>query len=363
MLNRAFVILIFGLSAISANAESTYPVGRMAPPNSLSPSTARPQTKAKSLTDSDERAALPESTKQKGENVEYVVQTGDTLSKILNRYFSGRIYGKEHGLALLLEMNPQIKKADTIFLGQKIVIPNPNPPVAVISNPPAESSNSAAPPESIQPKKIVVYVNYRFNYITAADPTGTLEYNFNTDYDLEGGLGFYKTITRGHSLEFLIGSDEFSVNQATLAPGLSVGAVKQSHLTASFGYRYEFLETNSLALKIAYRPYYFLLLGKLENEPAPAALLEFENHFYNEHHNTFGFSLVGEAIVGQDYSSHGYKSENGTSALFSLLYRQEFAGKDRLGINFYFRQRLQDSTYFKMKDKNTGINFSYSVEF
>lgn len=51
-----------------------------------------------------------------------VVQKGECLSKIVNRYFKPPIYGRKGAITGLLAMNPSIMNPDILYVGQKIVI-------------------------------------------------------------------------------------------------------------------------------------------------------------------------------------------------------------------------------------------------
>ena len=57
----------------------------------------------------------------------YVIKRGDTLSGIAHRNFSGKVYGKNGSLAKILDLNPQIKNPNLIFVGQSIELENAIP--------------------------------------------------------------------------------------------------------------------------------------------------------------------------------------------------------------------------------------------
>lgn len=50
----------------------------------------------------------------------YVVKEGDVLSEIADRTIAGKIYGKEGGIEILKDLNPQIENPDLIYPGDKI---------------------------------------------------------------------------------------------------------------------------------------------------------------------------------------------------------------------------------------------------
>ena len=292
--------------------------------------------------------------------IEYTVQQGDTLSSILRKYFNGNIYGKRSRLERLLELNKNIKEADTIYLGQKIIIPDPAQGVQYSVDQNATNPDKATSAEIVErEKKLSVYFNYRFNYISVTDSLDGLKYNFNTDYDLEGGIEYLFRISPKNAAYANVGFSEYSMPRSVASPSIIVDPMRKTQGSASLGIRYDMTEENVFFLSLKYRPYFFLTNLKLEYLPAPAVSLKYENHFYHENQTKLGFGLAGEAIAKQDYPQ--FKSESGSAFLVNFLYQQEFMAKDRVTIEFIFQQRNQGSTYYRMNDKNAGFMFTYTL--
>lgn len=292
--------------------------------------------------------------------LEYTVQQGDTLSSILRKYFNGNIYGKRSRLERLLQLNKNIKEADTIHLGQKIIIPNPAQGVQYPVEQVATNSDVTSSVGSInREKKLSVYFNYRFNYISVTDSLDGLKYNFNTDYDLEGGVEYLFRITPKNSAFVNVGFSEYSMPRSVVSPSIIIEPTRKTQGNASLGIRYEITEENVVSLSLKYRPYFFLTNQKLEYLAAPAVSLKYENHFYHENQAKLGFGLTGEAIGKQDYPQ--FKSESGSAFSANFLYQQEFIAKDWVTIEFIFQQRNQGSTYYRMNDKNAGFMFTYTL--
>lgn len=303
-----------------------------------------------------------ENPTEKPKTIEYTVRAGDTLSSILRKYFNGNIYGKRSRLEKLLELNKDIKEADTIYLGQKIIIPDP----AIIPSDKESDRDSISVSDSKinimqspQSSELSIYFTYKFNFISVSDPVNLVTYNFNSDYDLEGGFEYKKQISQKNFLLMSMGFSDHSVPRTVLAPSFILEPTKKSHGLGSIGIRYEFSEDNSLGLIFKYRPYYFLTNIKLEQVPAPSAGIHYENIFYSEYQTLVGFGLAAEAIGAQDYRE--FKSKNGSILAFNLSYRQKFTTADWISIEFLFQQRQQESTYYKMNDKNAGLKFSYTL--
>lgn len=292
--------------------------------------------------------------------IEYTVQHGDTLSSILRKYFNGNIYGKRSRLEQLLELNKNIKEADTIRLGQKIIIPDPNMTGENTSVPAAaypETENAAGAGQ--REKKLVFYANYRFNYISVTDSVNGLNYNFNTDYDLEGGIDYFLRISQKNTVHAGVGFSEYSMPRSVMAPSIIIEPTRKTQGSANFGINHELTEENIFSLILKIRPYFFLTDQKLEYLPAPALSLAYENQFFHEDHTMLGFGLAGEAIAKQDYPQ--FKSETGSAFSVNFIYQQEFVAKDWVTIEFLFQQRKQGSTYYKMNDKNAGFQFTYTL--
>ncbi len=302
----------------------------------------------------------PKSETTASKTIEYTVQQGDTLSSILRRYFNGNIYGKRSRLERLLELNKDIKEADTIRLGQKIIIPIPNDGGENTSAPVEEKSetgNSAAVGQ--REKKLASYFNYRFNYISVTDSVSGIGYNFNTDYDLEGGLNYFFRISSKNTLHVGVGFSEFSMPRSVMANLIIIEPTRKTQGSGNVGINHELTEDNILSLVLKYRPYFFLTNQKLEYLPAPALNLTYKNQFYHENQTMLGFGLAGEAITEQDYPQ--FKSETGAALAVNFIYQQEFVAKDWVTIEFLFQQRKQGSTYYRMNDKNAGFRFTYTL--
>ena len=313
---------------------------------------SKPEPKAASNTEPP-RAAAPKT-------LEYTVKQGDTLSSILRKYFNGNIYGKRSRLERLLELNKDIKEADTIRLGQIIIIPTPGETGKVTSTQTSASSETVNTAEvGLREKKMAFYFNYRFNYISVTDSVSGINYNFNTDYDLEGGIDYFFRISPRNSVQAGVGFSEYSMPRSVAAPSLIIEPTRKTQGSANIGINYELTEDNILSLILKYRPYFFLTNQKLEYLPAPALALTYENQFYHENQTMLGFGLAGEAIAGQDYPQ--FKSETGSSISVNFIYQQEFVAKDWVTIEFLFQQRKQGSTYYKMNDKNAGFRFTYTL--
>lgn len=292
--------------------------------------------------------------------IEYTVQQGDTLSSILRKHFNGNIYGKRSRLERLLELNPNIKEADTIHLGQKILIPDPQDDGQMAHSPSIASPQTATPEEAGNRKtKLAVYFNYRFNYISVEDSTSGTYYNFNTDYDLEGGVDYFFRISQRNSVHAGIGFSEYSMPRSVMAPAIIIDPARKTQGIANIGINHELTEENILSLIFKYRPYFFLTNQKLEYLPAPALSLTYENRFFHENQTMLGFGLSGEAIAKQDYPQ--FKSEVGSALSVNFIYQQEFVAKDWVTIEFLFQQRKQGSTYYRMNDKNAGFRFTYTL--
>ncbi len=50
----------------------------------------------------------------------YVVQTGETLSSVVHRFFVGRLYGHKGLIERVADINPQIRNIHRIFPGMRI---------------------------------------------------------------------------------------------------------------------------------------------------------------------------------------------------------------------------------------------------
>lgn len=292
--------------------------------------------------------------------IEYTVQQGDTLSSILRKYFNGNIYGKRSRLERLLELNKDIKEADTIRLGQKIIIPatiDGGENTAIPIEAKSETGNAVAVVQ--REKKLAFYYSYRFNYISVTDAVSGLNYNFNTDYDLEGGVDYFFRISPKNMVHAGVGFSEFSMPRAVMANLIIIEPTRKTQGSANVGFSHELTEDNILSLILKYRPYFFLTNQKLEYLPAPALSLTYENQFYHENQTMLGFGLAGEAIAKQDYPQ--FKSETGSALSVNFIYQQEFVAKDWVTIEFLFQQRKQGSTYYRMNDKNAGFRFTYTL--
>lgn len=302
----------------------------------------------------------PDQSKSVPNTIEYTVQQGDTLSSILRKYFNGNIYGKRSRLERLLELNKDIKEADTIRLGQKIIIPNPDMDGEKKSLSIAPKSEGENPDGvALHDKKLAFYFNYRFNYISVTDSATSSSYNFNTDYDLEAGVDYFFRVSSKNTVFGGIGFSEYSMARSLLSPLIVVDPTRKTQGSANLGINHELTEDNLLGLVFKYRPYFFLTDQKLEYVPAPALLLSYENRFYHENQTMLGFGLAAEAISKQDYPQ--FKSEVGSVFSGSFIYQQEFLAKDWVTIEFLFQQRRQGSTYYKMNDKNAGFRFTYTL--
>ena len=54
----------------------------------------------------------------------YVVQSGDSLSVVAQKYFHGKVYGRHGSLAKLIQQNPQFAaNPDKIYVGQTVTVP------------------------------------------------------------------------------------------------------------------------------------------------------------------------------------------------------------------------------------------------
>ncbi len=292
--------------------------------------------------------------------IEYTVQQGDTLSSILRKYFNGNIYGKRARLERLLELNKDIKEADTIRLGQKINIPASNEGGENIFAPIAAKSETENSVDAGQrEKKLAFYFNYRFNFISVTDSVSGINYNFNTDYDFEGGIDYSFRISPKNTLRAGVGFSEHSMPRSVMATLIIIEPTRKTQGSANVGISHELTEDNILSLILKYRPYFFLTNQKLEYLPAPALSLYYENQVYQENQTMLGFGLAGEAIAKQDYPQ--FKSETGSALSVNFIYQQEFVAKDWVTIEFLFQQRKQGSTFYKMNDKNAGFRFTYTL--
>lgn len=290
----------------------------------------------------------------------YTVQQGDTLSSILRKYFNGNIYGKRSRLERLLELNKDIKEADTIRLGQKIIIPADNDGDENTSAPIEETSETGNSAEvGPREKKLAFYFNYRFNYISVTDSVSGVSYNFNTDYDLEGGIDYIFRISPKNAVHVGVGFSEFSMPRSVMANLIVIEPTRKTQGNGNLGISHELTEDNILSLFLKYRPYFFLTNQKLEYLPAPALSLNFKNQFYHENQTMLGFGLAAEAIAKQSYPQ--FKSETGTALSLNFIYQQEFVAKDWVTLEFFFQQRMQGSTYYRMNDKNAGFRFTYTL--
>ncbi len=293
---------------------------------------------------------------------EYVVQKGDTLNSILRKFFDGNIYGKRRRLQKLLELNPDITEADTIHLGQKIIVPIPVE-TAELSTEQGTSKITKSGDEiskASSERKLNASFNYRFNYLSATAVAGAVKYKFNTDYDLEGVVEYMKKIWGENFFSARVGFSDYSMPRAVLAPSSVLESSGKTQPLLAVGMRHEFSEENLLGLTLNYRPFYFLSSLKLHYVPAPTLSLIYENHFYRENHSLLGFGLAAEAIASQTYSE--FNSENGSVYLVSFLYRQEFSTKDWISTEIIYQDREQGSTFYKMSDKNAGFKFTYTLK-
>ncbi len=281
----------------------------------------------------------------------YSIQERDTIYSITRKYFNGNINGMRVGLANFLALNKNITLTDKLNIGQKIIIPGLTG---------REEKNENIQTISIE-KKLTVFFDYRFNYISVKNMTSLVEYNFNTAYDLEGGIEYQRKLSSHNYLIVTLGVSDCSIPLSIITTTLILNPSQKTLGLGSLGIRHEFSENNSLSFNLNYRPYYFLTATTLEYELSTSGNMTFENHFYDEKESVLGFTLGAEAISAQNYAN--FKSENGSVLSFSLLYRQDFLTKNRLSAQFYFQQRSQKSTFYKMNDKGAGLKFSYTYNF
>ncbi len=99
----------------------------------------------------------------------YVVQDGDTLSKIAFKHVSSKVYGEDGSLKQLIALNPQIKNPDLIVVGENINLPNETLELVVFPSSPGLMPNRAPAIEALEVETSVegyslIEANPRFFY-------------------------------------------------------------------------------------------------------------------------------------------------------------------------------------------------------
>jgi LysM repeat protein len=88
----------------------------------------------------------------------YIVQEGDSLASIAEKFDLG-----ENGILLILALNPNIPASGIIFVGQEILVPNPDMQLPTMTPIPADLPRGTRITYTVQPGDNLAVIAARFN--------------------------------------------------------------------------------------------------------------------------------------------------------------------------------------------------------
>jgi LysM repeat protein len=304
----------------------------------------------------------------------YIVQKGETLSEIVHRYSSERIYSKHGALKKLLVLNPKIRNPDRVYPGQEITLPVEDElfSATVTSSEPVE----APVPEEPVTKEVTsraiaeedvehaaqVFGGYGFTTLESVDTKNHTTAQLNTKRDVTLGASWNQKWTSSFSsfftlsirnLEFLPSTNSkkhLSGSDKTLF-GMSAGGI--SH----FG------ERASLKYSVGYSDQLFLYginssTINIDSLALPSSTLEAQYRIYTQGKTSFG--VIGGVTYLLGGKSDAYKASSGTAFSTSFYLQRDFNGR-ALGLNVGYRERKQDTSVVDLREKSVFFNLNYSL--
>lgn len=337
----------------------------------------------------------------------YTVKKGDTLANIVRKNYTGPVFGKNGGVAKLLEINPHIKNFDLIEPGMTLTLNKELLKPGIIDNVEQKSSATEQNPEAAEPTtedvlekevsykgknipdsqneispyievekydaandklfkgkvddKLSFFVNFQYNNF-AGKNLNTLDiYNFNTSSETDIGIEYTKYHSPSTNFFGSFSFNQFSLPEVTtFIPTLDSSS--KSQLTATFGGRYLFTEGNFVTYALNYQPHYYLTVNTanhlvLEHTASPSVSLDTENQVYNNDDFTLGLNF------GFDYITNSVISGNGLGFNLGFIYQQDFKSNDKLRVKFLYKQTNLDSSTHNLTDNSLSLNFLYSLPY
>lgn len=301
----------------------------------------------------------------------YVVEVGDTLSKIALKKFGKPIYSKLGSLKKLLLTNSNIKNPDRIYPGQVLnldvdptqddSILNPEDQSVKVVEDTSESTSSEAASDKAK-DEFSVQAGSSFAKIVATDTaTGANSKVFSNivpEFIFSWTRKWSETWQSFFSFRYLF--DSFQQPSAR-----SLVQSKESIYDVSAGVRRYINPKLSLGAAFTYGQEFFIRnenvdVMSLDRVNIPRMTLGAQWEFLKTESISSGLAFNMSYLFGASASS-GYSVSSGTAYLGSLYFKKElpFWNLSLLG-EAYYQKRNQNSSLSKQSEENLGANVGLS---
>ena len=322
----------------------------------------------------------------------YVVQQGDTLALIVKKFYTVAPFGKNGGVAKLVQLNKGIiKNPDAVPPGTMLRLNKELLKPGIVDNNDGTQDDSQADNEEendsaqgLNPyievekyndpantfkysdsDKLNFFVSFQFNNFEAKDRNTLATTDFSTSTDSDVGLQYVFHFTENLSLLASATLNEYSISDiAAFNPSLVQS--EKSQATGSLGIRYAFDENNLIDANINYYPHYYLVQNpdghlNLEHTLSPSISGAMQNYFYHAKEAAVGLDLGFEIITNTQ--SSGLGSTNGFGYNAGLIYQQQFKTGDYVSAKLDYRSSTMDTSLFTLTDQSYSVGFSYTFPF
>jgi hypothetical protein len=321
-----------------------------------------------------------------------VVQQGDTLANIVRKYYKIPPFGKNGGVAKLVELNKEVIKD-----------PNHVPPGTVLrlnkellkegmtdkdegtqaAEVESDEESEEASAEGLSPyievekydaakplkeksnDSISLFAKFNFNDFEAKDRVTQATAKFTTSSDTNVGVEYVKSVSDNLNILGMIMLSQYSSpNNTTVTPPLE--AAEKAQGAYSLGLRYIFMPDSFMDFTLNYLPHYYLLQNSsgnlvLENKESPSASISMQNYFYQSKDASVGLDIGFEFITNTEDSGRG--STNSSSYHAGLIYRENFKEGDHVAVEFSFKDASTDTVQYNLSDRTFALSFMYSLPY
>ncbi|WP_413558668.1 LysM peptidoglycan-binding domain-containing protein [Bdellovibrio sp. HCB209] len=341
----------------------------------------------------------------------YVVQRGDTLSHIADRIRGGHTYGENENLEKILDLNPDVVKAQHIYVGQEIFIPAdaelrmpsseesvaekaiPAEPAKVVTEPPAKpvapapkaevaapaptpttEKSIATPPPPTKPQQVVVEeeeVNqrvkvsalYQFTTLEAVDKTTTGKASLYTNHDVVVSIAAEQDWTEEFKthLEFAFRHLEF---MSSTSATKRIANETQTLSKVSLGGQVALSKNTNLYFDAIYGQQLFVHgLSSTEvfadTVGVPEARVGLDLALFRKGSTSLGV-LIDGSYLGSS-STDSYDIESGY-AYGGAFYVKRNKGSRSLALQVGLRYRKQDTSFIQLDEQNIYGSFIYGFD-
>jgi hypothetical protein len=322
----------------------------------------------------------------------YVVQQNDTLANIVRKYYKVPPFGKNGGVAKLVELNKEvIKDPDHVppgtvlrlnknLLKDGVVDKNDGTQEDVETDEESEAASAegltpyievekydaAKPLKEKSNDQINVFAKFNTNEFDAENQATQSKFNFSSSSDVNVGIEYIKSLNDSLSLLGRLMLSHFaSAENKTITP--SIDASKKDQAAGSIGFRFLFEPDNYIDFLGHYAPHYYLKNNPatgniiLENNLSPSASVAMTKYFYSTKDASVGLDLGFEYITNTEDAGRG--STNSFAYFAGIIYRQNFRGGDSAAVEFSFKDSSLDTVDYKLRDHIFSLSFMYSLPY